>query len=133
MTDLGSDPPQPPPRPAAPQSAPSAGFDFNGPTIVVLLYLSSCLLGVTALVGVVLAYVWKGESRPGWEASHYEYAIRTFWIGLIGSLVGLVLLLAIVGAFIWLGVAVLVVVRCVLSLINAQKREPMPNPQSWLA
>ena len=29
--------------------------------------------------------------------------------------------------------AVLVVVRCVLSLINAQKREPMPNPGTWLA
>lgn len=24
-------------------------------------------------------------------------------------------------------------VRCVLSLVNAQKQQPMPNPQTWLA
>jgi uncharacterized membrane protein len=27
----------------------------------------------------------------------------------------------------------LVVVRCILSLIRAQRHEPMPNPGTWLA
>lgn len=140
MSDYGTDPTQPPPQQAQPQPSvapppPSAaaGFDFNGPTIVSLLYLSSFILGVTGLVGVILAYVWKGEARPGWEASHYQYLIRTFWIGLIGTALGFLLLIVLIGFFVWIGVAVLVVVRCVLSLINAQKQEPMPNPQSWIA
>jgi uncharacterized membrane protein len=42
-------------------------------------------------------------------------------------------MIVLVGFVLWLAVAVLVVVRSVLSLINAQKREPMPKPDTWLA
>lgn len=142
-TDLSGPPPSmnpnpaptpPPPPPPTPPSPPQGGFDFNYPTIVSLLYLSSFLLGITMLVGVVLAYVWKGESgRDPWEASHYQYLINTFWIGLAGSIIGFLTLILVVGAFILLGVMALVVVRCVLSLLRAQKHEPMPNPGTWLA
>ncbi|NCU13055.1 MAG: hypothetical protein GXC70_13025 [Sphingomonadaceae bacterium] len=126
--------PAPTPPPPTPPSPPQGGFDFNYPTIVSLLYLSSFLLGITMLVGVVLAYVWKGESgRDPWEASHYQYLINTFWIGLAGSIIGFLTLILVVGAFILLGVMALVVVRCVLSLLRAQKHEPMPNPGTWLA
>jgi len=116
---MSDEAPQVQPQAPAPQ-AQSSGFDFNHPTIISLLYLSSFVLGVTAIVGVVLAFVWKGEPHADWESSHYEYLIRTFWIGLIGFLL-------------MLAVAVLVVVRSVLSLVNAQKQMPMPNPETWLA
>jgi uncharacterized membrane protein len=120
--------------PPPPQSPPSSasGFDFNGPTIVSLLYLANFVLGISALVGVVLAYIWKGEARPAWEVSHYQYQIRTFWIAVLGSIAGVVLLVVLIGIFVLIAVGVLVVVRTVLSLIAAQKREPMPNPESWL-
>lgn len=130
MTDLS----EPPPSMAPPQaSAPQGGFDFNYPTIVSLLYLSSFILGITGLVGVVLAYVWRGESQAEWEASHYQYLINTFWIGLIGSLVSFVLIFVLIGIPMLLAVMALMVVRSVLSLVRAQKREPMPNPGTWLA
>ena len=128
-----------PAQPASPQPAPAAspaagsGFDLNHPTVVSLLYLSSFVLGVTVIVGVVLAYVWKGESHADWESSHYDYLIRTFWIGFLGSIAGVVLMVVLIGFLILPAVAVLVVVRCVLSLINAQKKLPMPNPDTWLA
>ncbi len=133
--------PTPAPSPSSspgssPGSAPagaSAGFDLNRPTIVSLLYLSSFLLGVTIIVGVVLAYVWKGEVHADWEESHYAYLIRTFWIGFLGSVISVILMVVLVGFLLWIAVAVLVVVRCVLSLINAQKQAPMPNPETWLA
>lgn len=108
-----------------------SGFDLNGPTIVSLLYLSSFLLGITAIVGVILAYIWKGEPRPDWEINQFRYSIRTFWIGLIGSVVGVLTIILLIGIFILIGVAVLVIVRSVLSLIAAQKQQPMPNPDSW--
>ncbi|HEX7751318.1 MAG TPA: DUF4870 domain-containing protein [Novosphingobium sp.] len=134
MSEFGRDNPDDTrPVPPVPPASTASGLDFNGPTIVSLLYLSAFLVGVTGIVGVVLAYIWKGEAREPWEASHYEYLIRTFWIGLIGSLIGLVLLLVLIGFVVLPAIAVLVVVRCVLSLVNAQKRAPMPNPQSWLA
>ena len=131
--------PPTPPRDAPPRDTPppppasGAGFDFNQPTIISLLYLSSFILGVTAIVGVVLAYVWKGEAKQEWEISHYQYLINTFWIGFVGSIVSVLLMIVLIGFLLIFAVAALVVVRCVLSLINAQKREPMPNPGTWLA
>lgn len=109
------------------------GFDFNRPTIISLLYLASFFVGVTGLVGVVLAYVWKGEPQADWEVSHLQYLIRTFWIGLIGSVVGFVLLIVLVGFVVLMATAALVIVRSVFSLLRAQKREAMPNPDTWLA
>ena len=35
-------------------------------------------------------------------------------------------------AIVCANVATLVLVRSVMSLINAQKHQPMPNPDSWL-
>ena len=124
-------PPAPPPLPAT--QGQSSSFDFNHPTIISALYLSSFVLGVTVIIGVVLAYVWKGEAHADWETSHYEYLIRTFWIGLIGSVISFILMIVLIGFLLWIAVAILVVVRSVLSLINAQKQMPMPNPETWLA
>lgn len=112
-------------------STPSSGFEWNNPTIISLLYLASFVVGVTGIVGVVLAFVWRGEPKAEWEVSHYQYLINTFWIGLVGSFVGMVLLIFLIGFLVLLAVALLVIVRSVLSLLNAQKRRPMPNPGSW--
>lgn len=124
--------PEPTVRPQGTPPAATGGFDLNQPTIISLCYLASFITGITGLVGVVLAYVWKGEPKAEWELSHYQYLIRTFWIGLIGSVVGFVLLIVLIGMLVLLATAALVGVRSVLSLINAQKRAPMPNPDSWL-
>ncbi len=113
---------------------PGSGFDFNQPTVIALLYLVAFLgIGVTAIVGVVLAYVWKGEPKAEWEVSHYRYLIRTFWIGFIGSLVSLILIFVLIGIPLLIAVCVLVIVRSVLCMVNAQKQQPMPNPETWLA
>jgi uncharacterized membrane protein len=125
----------PPPGAQSSAATPPAtsSFDLNQPTIISLLYLSSFILGVTSIVGVVLAYVWKGEPKADWEVSHYVYLINTFWIALIGGVVSVFLMLLLIGFLLLPAVMVLVVVRCVLSLINAQKQAPMPNPGTWLA
>ena len=120
------DPPPPPP-------ATSGGFDMNRPTIICLLYLSSFVLGVTALIGVILAFVWKGEPHEDWEATHYQYLINTFWIGLVGTIVGIVTMIVLVGFLVLLATMALCVVRSVLSLMNAQKRQAMPNPGTLFA
>ena len=116
-----------------PQRPVSASFDFNNPTVISLLYLSSFFLGLTAIIGVVLAYVWKGDKHEEWQDSHYHYLINTFWIGLVGGAISLVLMLVLIGFLLLPLVGVLVIVRCILSLVNAQKRQPMPNPSTLLA
>ena len=124
-----SEPVTPPPA-TPPATAPS--FDFNRPTIISLLYLASCVLGVTGLIGLVLGYVWKGEPHEAWEDSHYTYLIRTFWIGLLGIAVSVILTIVLIGIFTGIAVGIWILVRSIMSLLKAQKREPMPDPQTWL-
>jgi uncharacterized membrane protein len=113
-------------------SGTTSGFEFNHPTIISLLYLASYFTVVTGIVGIVLAFAWRGEPKEAWEESHYQYLINTFWIGLAGSVIGFLLLIVAIGILVLIAVSILVIVRSVMSLLNAQKHAPMPNPGSWL-
>lgn len=110
-------------------------FDMNRPTIISLLYIGSFLLGITTIIGVILAYVWNGEAHESWEDSHYRYHIRTFWMGfvwtavaVIGSIVTLFLLAWILFPL----VAVWFAARAIKSLLAAQKHQPVKNVTTWL-
>lgn len=111
---------------------PQGVFEFNRPTIISLLYLVGALTVVTSVVGVVLAYIWKGDAHQPWEATHYTYHIRTFWIALVAGIVGTVTLILGIGFLILAAIGVWAIVRCMLSLVAAQKRAPMPNPETLL-
>lgn len=128
-------PPFPPPPTTLPPPPPAAalgGFDMNKPTIIALLYIAGWVTGITGIVAVVLSYVWKGEPHEPWEDSHYQYLANTFWIGLVGFIVGIILTIVLIGVLILLAVAIWVTVRAVMSLIKAQKHEPMPNANTLL-
>lgn len=112
-------------------STQTSSFSLNGPTIIALLYLASFVLGVTGIIGLVLAYIWKGESRAPWESSHYRFHIRTFWIALAGSIIGFALLLIGIGFLIMLGIGIWVIVRSVVALLKAQKQEAIADPATW--
>ena len=117
-----------PERPA--MTPPPSSFELNRPTIIGLLYAASYLTAVTGIIGLVLAYVWRGESHEAWEASHYTYQIRTFWIGLVAGVVGFITIIVGIGFLILAALFIWSLVRVVLSLINAQKRMPMPEPRT---
>jgi uncharacterized membrane protein len=109
------------------------GFDFNRPTIVALMFILSFFTGITALIGVVLAYVWRGENSTGWEASHYTYHIRTFWFSVLGTITGIILTIVAIGILIIFAVGIWAIIRSVVALLRAQKREPMADPQTlWI-
>ncbi|QMW22551.1 DUF4870 family protein [Sandaracinobacteroides saxicola] len=102
------------------------------PTIIAILYLASFLVGITAIIGVVLAYVWKDEAHADWESSHYQYLIRTFWIGLLYSAIATILVVALIGILLYAVVAIWFIVRCAKSLSAAGSRSPIADPTSWL-
>lgn len=117
------------------QPATSPGFDWNRPTIISALYIASLVLGITAIIGLVLAYLWKGEPHAPWEESHFRYHIRTFWIGLLWAIVAAILLVATLFLFVWLFVplvGVWFVVRAFKSLMAAQRHAPIQNVETWL-
>ena len=131
---------------------PTGGFQFNGLTVVSLLFLATYFTVFSALVGVILAYVWRRQPVPEWQQSQFTYLVRTFWLGIGGyALFGAIGVAAIatfetpvgtmpdavqaVGFVVCgiglLGLTVLLMVRCAFVIVNAQQRVPMANARSW--
>ncbi len=102
----------------------------NMAKVAYILYLVSIVFGVTALVAVVIAYVNRDEG-PQWLRSHYQFQIRTFWIGLLYLVVGSVLSLVIIGWFMLLFSLVWIIVRCIKGLKLLDSQQAHPEPLSW--
>lgn len=98
---------------------------------IYILYLVSLLTGITAIIGVVLAYMNRGKS-PDWLETHYTWAIRTFWLAIVYSLISLILFVVLIGMPLMVAVAVLMIVRVVIGLQKLGRNEPVSHPQSWL-
>ncbi|HRP98004.1 MAG TPA: hypothetical protein PL143_17330 [Rhodocyclaceae bacterium] len=54
------------------------------------LYASSFFVGITALIAIIINYVKIGDLAGTFLESHFRWQIRTFWIGLAGSVIGTV-------------------------------------------
>mgnify|MGYP006078548935 CR=1 FL=1 len=102
---------------------------WGGVKVVYFLYISSFFFGFTGIIGVVIAYVFKGENEM--TDSHFRWQIRTFWIGI------LIALLAVVTTFIGLGWILLIafvvwyLVRVIKGIKAAFDMKPIQNPTSW--
>ena len=99
--------------------------------LVYILYLVSLLIGITALVGLIIAYVNRDDA-PGWLQSHYRFQIRTFWIGALYMIVGTLLLQFLIGLVILLFFIFWLILRCAKGIKYLDKQEAYPNPVSWM-
>jgi uncharacterized membrane protein len=99
--------------------------------IIYVLYLVSLVVGITAIVGVIMAYVSKTDA-PEWLKSHYIFLIRTFWIGLLYTVIGIVLTVVVIGFLILLFALIWWIVRCAQGLNLLSKNQPVPNYQTWM-
>jgi uncharacterized membrane protein len=52
--------------------------------VVYMLFLGSIMAVVTAPVGVLLAHLRRRHAAD-WVASHLQFQIRTFWLGIVGA------------------------------------------------
>jgi uncharacterized membrane protein len=98
---------------------------------VYILYFLGYLTGITALIGVVIAYLQAGSSDSAVK-SHYTFQVRTFWIGLLYLFGGVVFLHFAVGALILLWWVVWSLVRNTKGLLALNRNEAIANPESWM-
>ena len=115
------------------------------PAVVYGLYLLGLVNGLTILVGLVVAYINLDKAGPRMR-THYDFQIRTFWIGLaiflsLGLLIGIsaVLSLVLIGIpflmlflFLWGAVGVWFAVRCIVGLVYVSQDQAYPRPNTWL-
>ncbi len=99
--------------------------------IVYFMYLASLLVGLTGLIGLIMAYVSKGDA-PGWLQTHFQFQIRTFWIGILIAIIGGITTTIGVGFLIILGLVIWYIVRCVKGMKSLGQNAPIPNPTTWI-
>ncbi|WP_163649182.1 hypothetical protein [Modicisalibacter sp. 'Wilcox'] len=104
--------------------------DTTMPLVVYILLLAGFVVGITPLIGVVIAYVYRGKG-PAWRDAHYRYQIRTFWIGLLYSLVAVALSLLGIGLLAMIVLAAWLIVRCVKGMMALQERRPPARVTTW--
>ena len=78
--------------------------------VIYILLLISTIIGITGIVGLIMAYVMK-DGADDTLMTHYRFQIRTFWIGLLYTMIGALLLQFIIGFIILLGLVVSLLVR----------------------
>ncbi|WP_290908247.1 DUF4870 domain-containing protein [Halomonas sp.] len=101
------------------------------PMVVYALYLISFVVGFTSVIGVVIAYVYRGKG-PAWLDEHYRYQIRTFWIGLLYATIASILVLVVIGIPLLIALAVWLIVRCVKGFRGLQEKRAPDNVDTWL-
>lgn len=105
--------------------------DTTMPMVVYALYLASFVVGFTSVIGVVIAYVYRGKG-PEWLDEHYRYQIRTFWIGLLYASVATLLTVVLIGIPLLIALAVWLIVRCVKGFRGLQEKRAPDNVGTWL-
>jgi uncharacterized membrane protein len=109
--------------------------------IVYMLYLGSVLAVVTAPIGVLIAHL-KRRSADDWVASHLQFQIRTFWLGVLGGglfmatwqLLGLMGLPAMapwaLGYIYFTACLIWMVGRCGVGIHRLTSNRPIDHPRS---
>jgi uncharacterized membrane protein len=99
--------------------------------IVYILYFAAYFTGITGLIGVIIAHVKFADADPLLR-SHYQFQIRTFWIGLLYLVIGAILTYVIVGILILLWWFIWSLVRNVKGVLALNDNKPIQNPTSWM-
>lgn len=103
----------------------------NFPLVVYLLYLAGLVIPAASLVGIVVAYVNRGAADAV-DSSHYSFQIGTFWKGLLGAVIGVILAFVVIGWFVLLAVYIWWIIRCVKGMKWLSEGVEVPDPSSWM-
>jgi uncharacterized membrane protein len=76
--------------PPAPRGDAAGAFDLRGHAIAAyVLFLLAWMNGITAIIGVILAYVKRREAAGTIWRSHFDNLILVFWVVVGGFFLGL--------------------------------------------
>jgi uncharacterized membrane protein len=132
--------------PATPGYVSAAPSDKTTVIVVYALYLAGFVTaGLTTVIGLVMAYVLDGQASDI-ARTHYLFLRRTFWKGLLFSVIGWALLvvglilsiiligipLLLLAKLVWLLTAIWFAARCILGLLATLDDRPYGAPRSWL-
>jgi uncharacterized membrane protein len=113
------------------QSATDNPVNLQAAKIIYILYLVGLATGLTLVIGVIMAYINR-EDPPEWLQSHFRFQIRTFWIGLLYCVIGVILSMVLVGILVLLFAAVWLIIRVVKGFKYLEQRQPVADVETWM-
>jgi uncharacterized membrane protein len=99
--------------------------------LIYILYLVGIVIGITPIIGVIMAYMGKGKGDAVLD-SHYNNQINIFWKGLLYSVIGAVLTVVVIGLLILLAALIWYIVRTVKGMQALSAGQAVENPGSWM-
>lgn len=94
-------------------------------TIIYALYAASLLVGITAIVAIVMNYIKKDDVAGTFLESHFRWQIRTFWFGLLWSIIGAITFIIAIGWFVLAANGIWLIYRIVKGWLNLSENKPM--------
>jgi uncharacterized membrane protein len=98
--------------------------------IIYILYLIGLVNGITIVIGVVMAYIYRDDS-PEWLRTHYTSQIRMFWMALLYCIVAGILTFILIGFLLYFVIAVWWIIRCIKGLKHLDQKGAYPDYQGW--
>ena len=94
--------------------------------VVYALQVLSVFVGITAIVGVIINYIKREDAAGTLYESHFDWQIRTFWWGLVWSVIGFVLLFAFgLGLLVWFVAGIWALYRVIKGFIKLNDNQPV--------
>jgi uncharacterized membrane protein len=94
--------------------------------VVYALQVLSVFVGITAIVGVIINYVKREDAAGTLYESHFDWQIRTFWWGLVWSVIGFVLLFAFgLGLLVWFVAGIWALYRVIKGFLKLNDNQPV--------
>ena len=98
--------------------------------IAYVTYALGLLILFTPVIGVILAFIKRDEAQGSIYASHIDWLIKTFWVSLIGLLLGRLTIFILIGWLILAATGIWLIYRVVVGLIKLNEDKPVPT-QGW--
>jgi Predicted membrane protein len=95
--------------------------------LVYVLQAVGLFIGLTWIAAVIVNYVKRDEVRGSWLESHFDWQIKTFWVGLAGFIVGWITFFIFIGWLILVAVGVWGIYRIVKGWLALNDRQPLPS------
>jgi len=93
--------------------------------------LSTPLLGLIGLIGLIVTYVKSGDAAGTWLRSHFRWLIRTFWFSVLWNIVGWLAAVTLIGIpiaiAIWVATTIWVLYRLIRGYVLFKDSKPIPG------
>mgnify|MGYP001619528831 CR=1 FL=1 len=95
--------------------------------IAYVLHALAPFTALTAIIAVIISHIKVKETQSAFIRSHHSWLIRTFWWGLLWSVICGVLTMLVVGLFGFVVLGIWWLYRTIRGFINYSEKRPMPG------